>query len=185
VLKHAVRPVCPAELLDKDTILQVNPGGKFVTGGPSRVTGISGRRLAADTYGGWGSHGGGSISGKDCSKVDRSAAYAARWAAKSLVNSGLCARCLVQISYAISLLQPVALSVDSYGSAQKGLSDEDLCKIVMQNFDFTPGGMARDLNLKVPQFQQYSAFGHFGRADLASRWEVPKELPLENFRVML
>lgn len=179
LLDKVVKSVCPAELLDDDTICHVNPAGCFVSGGPSRTTGISGRRLAADTYGGWGAHSCGSFSGKDCSKVDRSAAYAARWAAKSLVSSGLCARCLVQVAYAIGVVRPVALSVNSFGSAKKALSDDDLSQIVLQNFDFTPGGIARDLDLKVPQFQQYSAFGHFGRADVESPWEVPKTLSAE------
>ncbi|KAF4714055.1 hypothetical protein FOZ63_003133, partial [Perkinsus olseni] len=138
--------------------------------------GLTGRKIIIDTYGGWGAHGGGAFSGKDSTKVDRSAAYAARWAAKSLVHAGLCQRCLVQVSYAIGVVQPLSLFVDSYGSAMPGLTDEDLCDIVKRNFDFRPGCIQRDLELKKPQFQKLAAYGHFGRDDLMPAWEVVKDL---------
>lgn len=179
LLEHVIRPVLPSDLMDSATVIEVNPAGRFVKGGPEKTAGVSGRRLADDTYGGWGAHGGGSISGKDSSKVDRSGAYAARWVAKSLVNAGLCARCLVQISYAISLVQPVSLAVHSYGSVRPGLSDHELCQIVARNFDLRPGAIIEEHSLQEPRFRALANFGHFGRAELDEverGWEVPKKL---------
>lgn len=175
-----VTPVLPSHLVDENTRIEVNPAGRFVKGGPDATTGVSGRRLADDTYGNWGAHGGGSMSGKDATKVDRTGAYAARWVAASLVNSGLCKRCLVQLSYAISLLQPVSLAIDSYGSARQGLSDDDLCHIVARSFDLRVGAMIEELKLQEPQFQALATFGHFGRrvelGDDSCAWEVPQKL---------
>jgi len=185
LLEHVVLPVLPANMLDGNTIIQINHAGRFVTGGPEKTAGVSGRRLADDTYGGWGAHGGGSISGKDSSKVDRSGAYAARWAAVSLVNSGLCARCTVQISYAISMVQPLSLAVNSYDTARSGCSDDDLCRLVARSFDLRPGAIIEELDLQEPKFRALATFGHFGRrgelgesADALEicGWEVPREL---------
>ncbi|KAF4692201.1 hypothetical protein FOZ60_013942 [Perkinsus olseni] len=186
--------IVPKQYLDEDTIYHINPSKAFTIGGPHGDAGLTGRKIIIDTYGGWGAHGGGAFSGKDSTKasnssvtleppclvqVDRSAAYAARWAAKSLVHAGLCQRCLVQVSYAIGVVQPLSLFVDSFGSAMPGLSDEDLCDIVKRNFDFRPGCIQRDLELKKPQFQPLAAYGHFGRNDLMPAWEVVKDLEAE------
>lgn len=180
LMEQVVTPVLPAHLVDANTTVKVNPGGPFRHGGPERAAGVSGRRLSDDTYGGWGAHGGGSISGKDSSKVDRTGAYAARWVAVSLVESGLCARCMVQLSYAMSLLQPVSLAVDSYGTARPGLIDEDLCRIVARSFDLRPGAIIEELELQEPRFRALAAFGQFGRraelGDAGCAWEVPKKL---------
>lgn len=180
LMEHVVLQVLPPHLVDGNTLIQVNPAGRFVEGGPEIRAGVSGRRLSDDTYGGWGAHGGGSISGKDSSKVDRTGAYAARWVAASLVDSGLCARCLVQLSYAISLLQPVSLCIDSYGSARPGLSDDDLCQIVSRSFDLRPGTIIEELELQEPRFQALATFGQFGRrlelGDAGCAWEVPRKL---------
>jgi S-adenosylmethionine synthetase len=183
LMEHVIKPVVPAEYLDEDTIYHLNPSGRFVIGGPHGDAGLTGRKIIIDTYGGWGAHGGGAFSGKDTTKVDRSAASAARWAAKSLVAAGLARRCLVQVSYAIGVVQPLSMFVDSYGSAQFGLSDEELCEIVKRNFDFRPGCIQRDLNLKVPQFQPLAAYGHFGREDVMPAWEKVKDLSAEVAKV--
>lgn len=172
VLERVVRPTCPAELVDDETVYRVASLG-------APVAGLSGRQAASDTYGGWGGHGGGALSGKDCTKPSRSAAYATRWAAKSLVKAGLCARCSVQVSFGIGLLQPLAVQVDSHGSAKFGLGDDWLSQIVRRHFDFRPGSMIRDLNLKVPRFKQFGSYGHFGRVDFNPEWEIPKDLSSE------
>merc|ERR1711966_442347 len=147
LMEHVIKPVIPAKYLDDSTIYHMNPSGRFVIGGPHGDAGLTGRKIIIDTYGGWGAHGGGAFSGKDTTKVDRSAAYAARWAAKSLVAAGLCHRALVQVSYAIGVVQPLSMFVDTYGSCKVGLSDEQLCEIVKRNFDFRPGCIQRDLKL--------------------------------------
>jgi len=175
IMEYVIKPVVPAKYLDSDTIYHINPSGRFVIGGPHGDAGLTGRKIIIDTYGGWGAHGGGAFSGKDNSKVDRSAAYAARWAAKSLVASGLAKRCLVQVSYAIGVVQPLSMFVDSYGTGCNK-TDEELCEIVKQNFDFRPGCIVRDLNLQTPQFQKLAAYGHMGRQDLEVSWEKPKDL---------
>merc|ERR1719271_1509227 len=161
LMKEVIKPVVPAKYLDEKTIFHLNPSGRFVIGGPHGDAGLTGRKIIIDTYGGWGAHGGGAFSGKDTTKVDRSAAYAARWVAKSLVKSGLCRRALVQLSYAIGVPYPLSVFVDTYGS-NTGFSDE-LCEIVKRNFDFRPGCIIRDLELKKPQFQKLAAYGHMGR----------------------
>ena len=174
--EHVIKKVIPAQYLDDKTIYHLNPSGRFVIGGPHGDAGLTGRKIIIDTYGGWGAHGGGAFSGKDPTKVDRSAAYAARWAAKSLVAAGLCHRALVQLSYAIGVPHPLSLYVNSYGTVKDGKTDRDLAKILEQNFDFRPGGIIRDLDLRKPIFQKTAAYGHFGREDLKATWEQPKKL---------
>jgi len=180
ILEHVIKPVVPAHMLDENTIYHINPSGRFVIGGPHGDSGLTGRKIIIDTYGGWGAHGGGAFSGKDTTKVDRSAAYAARWAAKSLVAGGFAKRVLVQVSYAIGVAQPLSMFVDSYGSVKEGKTDEELCEIVKRNFDFRPGCIERDLNLRTPQYQPLAAYGHFGRDDLKAAWEIVKDLSHEN-----
>ncbi|XP_059215115.1 S-adenosylmethionine synthase isoform X1 [Centropristis striata] len=173
VLKEKViNAVVPAKYLDDKTIYHLQPSGRFVIGGPQGDAGVTGRKIIVDTYGGWGAHGGGAFSGKDFSKVDRSAAYAARWVAKSLVKAKLCRRVLVQVSYAIGVAQPLSISLFTYGSSQK--TESELLQIVNKNFDLRPGVIVRELNLKRPIYQQTASYGHFGRPEFS--WEVPKKL---------
>jgi S-adenosylmethionine synthetase len=173
--EQVIDKVVPAHLMDANTIFHLNPSGRFVIGGPHGDAGLTGRKIIVDTYGGWGAHGGGAFSGKDPSKVDRSAAYAARWAAKSLVKAGLCARCLIQVSYAIGVAKPLSINVETYGSGTK--TEEELVKIVENNFDLRPGCIIRDLNLKRPVYIKTSAYGHFGRPQEKDfTWEQAKEL---------
>jgi len=192
MMEKVINPVVPAELIDSQTCINPPVTERFVYQSSAGVSssrgqrhsnggaGLTGRQMAADTFGGWGAHGGGALSGKDCSKVDRSAAYGARWAAKSLVKAGLCARCLVQVSFAIGLVQPTSLFVESYGSSRLGVSDEQLCDIIKRNFDFRPGVLIRDLKLQEPQFQRFAAYGHFGREEGAvPEWEKCKDLSHE------
>jgi len=177
LMEHVIRPVVPAEFLDDRTIYHLNPSGRFVIGGPHGDAGLTGRKIIIDTYGGWGAHGGGAFSGKDTTKVDRSAAYAARWIAKSLVHAGLCSRVLVQLSYAIGLSHPLSIFVDTYGTGKKsGKTDVEIVEIVKNNFDLRPGCIIRDLNLRRPVMKKTSAYGHFGRVDPDFTWETPKEL---------
>jgi len=173
-LTEIVKEVVPAKYFDDKTILHLNPSGRFVIGGPQGDAGLTGRKIIIDTYGGWGAHGGGAFSGKDPSKVDRSAAYAARWIAKSLVAAGLCARCLVQVSYAIGVAEPLSIYVDSYGTGVK--SDIELLDVIKKNFDLRPGVLVRDLQLKRPIYEKTASFGHFGRNDPDFLWEQPKKL---------
>merc|ERR1719478_1035585 len=179
LMEHVIKPVVPEKYLDDNTIFHLNPSGRFCIGGPHGDAGLTGRKIIIDTYGGWGAHGGGAFSGKDTTKVDRSAAYAARWAAKSLVANGFATRALAQVSYAIGVVQPLSMFVDTYGSATPGYTDEDLCEIVKKNFDFRPGIIQRDLKLKKPQFQKLAAYGHMGRDDLKPAWEIVKDLSHE------
>ncbi|XP_072292578.1 S-adenosylmethionine synthase [Eucyclogobius newberryi] len=173
VLKEMViKAVVPAKYLDEKTVYHLQPSGRFVIGGPQGDAGVTGRKIIVDTYGGWGAHGGGAFSGKDFSKVDRSAAYAARWVAKSLVKAGLCRRVLVQVSYAIGVAHPLSISIFTYGSSEK--SESDLLHIVNNNFDLRPGVIVRELNLKRPIYQKTASYGHFGRPEFS--WEVPKKL---------
>lgn len=177
--KEVVEPVVgKTGLMDKNTILLLNPSGRFVIGGPHGDAGLTGRKIIIDTYGGWGAHGGGAFSGKDPTKVDRSAAYAARWIAKSLVAAKLCKRVLFQVSYAIGVAKPLSIFVDSYGTATEGRSDADLLKIVEKNFDLRPGCIIRDLNLLRPIYSKTSCYSHFGRDDKDFTWEQPKQLAL-------
>jgi len=172
IMEKVVKTTIPQRYLDDNTVYHINPCGNFVIGGPMGDAGLTGRKIIVDTYGGWGAHGGGAFSGKDYTKVDRSAAYAARWVAKSLVKAGLCRRCLVQVSYAIGLPEPLSVTVFDYGSGVK--SAKELTEIVKKNFDLRPGRIVKDLKLKTPIFQQTASYGHFGR-DIFT-WEQPKTL---------
>jgi len=174
LMEQVIKPVIPAQYLDANTKFILNPSGRFVIGGPHGDAGLTGRKIIIDTYGGWGAHGGGAFSGKDPTKVDRSAAYAARWIAKSLVAAKLCRRCLVQISYAIGVAEPLSVYVDTYGTGAK--SDQEILTIVKNNFDLRPGCIMRDLQLTRPIYQKTAAYGHFGRDDADFTWEQPKNL---------
>merc|ERR1711931_532852 len=176
-----INEVVPPKYLDDSTIYHLQPSGAFVIGGPQGDAGLTGRKIIVDTYGGWGAHGGGAFSGKDYTKVDRSGAYAARWVAKSLVKAGLCRRCLVQVSYAIGLPEPLSVTVFDYGSGVK--SAKELTEIVKKNFDLRPGRIVKDLKLKTPIFQQTASYGHFGRNIFT--WEQPKQLKYWVRRVVL
>ena len=159
-----------------DTTYFINPSGSFVSGGPEADAGLTGRKIIVDTYGGWAPHGGGAFSGKDASKVDRSAAYYGRFVAKSLVAAGLAKRVLIQVSYSIGLAKPLSIHVDSYGTVKEGMDDDDLAKIVDDNFDFRPSNIIKELDLKRPIFRKTAAYGHFGRTDPDFTWEQPKTL---------
>jgi len=174
VMELVIKPVIPEKYIDSNTIYHINPCGAFIFGGPMGDAGLTGRKIIVDTYGGWGAHGGGAFSGKDYTKVDRSAAYAARWVAKSLVKGGICRRCLVQVSYAIGLADPLSITVFDYGTSK--YSQGQLLAIVKKNFDLRPGAITKSLNLKNPIYQLTSTYGHFGR-DIFT-WEQPKTLVL-------
>jgi S-adenosylmethionine synthetase len=178
LMEQVIKPSIPSNLLDSKTIYHLNPSGRFVIGGPQGDAGLTGRKIIIDTYGGWGAHGGGAFSGKDPSKVDRSAAYAARWIAKSLVAARLCNRALVQISYAIGVAQPLSIFVDSYGTVQGGRTDEQLLEIVKHNFDLRPGKIISELRLRRPIYEKTAYHGHFGRDDPDFTWEQPKKLSI-------
>jgi len=171
-----IKPVVDEKYLTKDTKYVLNPSGRFVIGGPHGDAGLTGRKIIIDTYGGWGGHGGGAFSGKDPTKVDRSAAYACRWIAKSLVAAKLANRVLVQVSYAIGVPEPLSIFIDSYGTGTK--TDKELAEIVKKNFDLRPGCIIRDLKLLRPIYQKTAAYGHFGRKDPDFTWENPKKLDL-------
>lgn len=169
VKKHVIAAVVPAELLDDDTKYFINPTGRFVIGGPQGDAGLTGRKIIVDTYGGYARHGGGAFSGKDPTKVDRSAAYAARYVAKNVVAAGLAKKCEVQVAYAIGVASPVSISVDTYGT---GLIEEDeIVNLIRQNFDLRPAAIIRDLDLRRPLYRKTAAYGHFGRLDLDLPWE--------------
>jgi S-adenosylmethionine synthetase len=170
--EHVIKKVIPDYLLDDDTKYHLNPSGMFIIGGPQSDAGLTGRKIIVDTYGGWGAHGGGAFSGKDSTKVDRSAAYAARWVAKSLVKAGLCKRVLVQLSYAIGVAEPLSLFINSYGTGTR--PDKEIQRIVERNFDLRPGVIVRDLDLKKPIFEETAKYGHFGNSQFS--WEKPKVL---------
>ncbi|KAI1325770.1 S-adenosylmethionine synthetase [Xylariaceae sp. FL0255] len=168
-----ITPTIPAQYIDDNTILLLQPSGQFIIGGPQGDAGVTGRKIIVDTYGGWGAHGGGAFSGKDFSKVDRSAAYLARWVAKSIVHAKLARRVLVQLSYAIGVPEPCSIYIDSYGTSDK--STEELVEIVKANFDMRPGPIAKQLDLAKPLYNQTAKFGHFG-TNQSFTWEQPKEL---------
>ena len=169
ILEHVIRPVVPAELLDEQTKYYVNPTGRFVVGGPQGDSGLTGRKIIVDTYGGYGRHGGGAFSGKDPSKVDRSAAYAARWVAKNVVAAGLATKCEVELAYAIGVAKPVSIMVDTFGTGT--VADEKIVQAVEKVFDLTPAAIIRDLDLRKPIYRQLAAYGHMGREDLGVKWE--------------
>jgi S-adenosylmethionine synthetase len=174
LIEQVIKPVVPAKYLDKNTIYHLNPSGRFVIGGPHGDAGLTGRKIIIDTYGGWGAHGGGAFSGKDPTKVDRSAAYCARWIAKSLVSAKLARRILVQISYSIGIAEPLSLFVDTFGTSEK--SDKELVDIIKKNFDLRPGMIMKELRLTRPIYTKTAAYGHFGREDPDFTWETPKPL---------
>ena len=169
IKKHVFDVILPAEMVDAETKFFINPTGRFVIGGPHGDSGLTGRKIIVDTYGGYARHGGGAFSGKDCTKVDRSAAYAARYAAKNIVAAGLADKCEIQLSYAIGVAQPTSVMVDTFGTGK--LSDEKLVEIVRENFDLRPAGIIKMLDLRKPIYKQTAAYGHFGRNDLDLPWE--------------
>jgi len=176
-LKALIQEVIPAKYLDENTKYHLNPSGRFVIGGPQGDAGLTGRKIIVDTYGGWGAHGGGAFSGKDPTKVDRSASYAGRWIAKSIVAQGMAKRCLVQLAYAIGVAEPLSVHVDTYGSGK--YADEDLLKIVLANFKLRPYDIIKDLDLRRPIYSETAAMGHFGRtSENGFPWENAKTLTI-------
>ena len=169
MIMNVVLPIVPEKLLDKDTKYYINPTGRFVVGGPQGDTGLTGRKIIVDTYGGYARHGGGAFSGKDPSKVDRSAAYATRWVAKNIVAAGLAKQCEVQVAYAIGVAKPVSIMVDTFGTGT--VSDEKIEQAVEKVFDLTPAAIIRDLDLRKPIYRKLAAYGHMGREDLGVKWE--------------
>lgn len=169
IKKYVFDEIIPAEMVDEDTKFFINPTGRFVIGGPHGDSGLTGRKIIVDTYGGTARHGGGAFSGKDCTKVDRSAAYAARYAAKNIVAAGLAKKCEIQLSYAIGVAQPTSIMADTFGTGK--VSDEKLVEIIRENFDLRPAGIIRMLDLRRPIYKQTAAYGHFGRNDLNLPWE--------------
>ena len=169
IQKYVFEPVLPAHMVDEKTKFYINPTGRFVIGGPAGDSGLTGRKIIVDTYGGYARHGGGAFSGKDCTKVDRSAAYAARYVAKNIVAAGLADKCEIQLSYAIGVARPTSVMVDTFGTGK--LSNEKLVEIIRENFDLRPAGIIRMLDLRKPVYKQTAAYGHFGRTDLDLTWE--------------
>ena len=172
LLERVINSVIPPHFLDSSTVYHLQPSGSFLIGGPQGDAGLTGRKIIVDTYGGWGAHGGGAFSGKDWSKVDRSGAYAARWIAKSLVQSNLASRCLIQISYAIGVAQPLSLFIDTFGTGK--LPDHVLLDLIKKNFDLRPGAIVKELKLTEPLFEATACYGHFGREEFT--WETSKIL---------
>lgn len=169
MIETVLGPVLPAELVDDKMHIYTNPTGRFVVGGPMGDAGLTGRKIIVDTYGGMGRHGGGAFSGKDCTKVDRSAAYAARWVAKNIVAAGIASRCEIQLAYAIGVAHPLSINVETFGTGH--ISDDKIAKLIEQNFDLRPGAIIRDLDLRRPIYRQTAAYGHFGRDDVQLPWE--------------
>lgn len=169
IRKYVIDPVVDSAMVDENTKIYINPTGRFVIGGPQGDAGLTGRKIIVDTYGGVGRHGGGAFSGKDCTKVDRSAAYAARYVAKNLVAAGLADKCEIQLSYAIGVAQPTSININTFGTGK--LSDEKLIEIIRDNFDLRPAGIIKMLDLRRPIYRQTAAYGHFGRTDIDLPWE--------------
>lgn len=169
VIEHVIMPVLPPEMVDAEMKIFVNPTGRFVIGGPQGDAGVTGRKIIVDSYGGMGRHGGGAFSGKDPTKVDRSAAYAARWAAKNIVAAGLADRCEIQVAYAIGVARPLSVNVETFGTGR--IPDEQIAQLINAHFDLRPGAIIRDLKLRRPIYRQTSVYGHFGRDDLDLPWE--------------
>lgn len=169
LIEKVIDPVLPADLVDKDLRVFTNPTGRFVVGGPMGDAGLTGRKIIVDTYGGMGRHGGGAFSGKDCTKVDRSAAYAARWVAKNIVAAGIATRCEIQLAYAIGVARPLSINVETFGTGH--INDEKIAQLIEEHFDLRPGAIIRDLNLRRPIYRQTAAYGHFGRDDIELPWE--------------
>ena len=169
MIEHVIRPMLPKDMVDEHLKIFVNPTGRFVIGGPLGDAGVTGRKIIVDSYGGMGRHGGGAFSGKDPTKVDRSAAYAARWAAKNVVAAGLAERCEIQVAYAIGVAHPLSVNVETFGTGT--ISDEQIARLVTRYFDLRPGAIIRDLDLRRPIYQQTATYGHFGRDDLDLPWE--------------
>ncbi|MEM7801544.1 MAG: methionine adenosyltransferase, partial [Chloroflexota bacterium] len=169
IIEEVFKPVLPAELVDDSIEYYINPTGRFVVGGPMGDAGLTGRKIIVDTYGGMGRHGGGAFSGKDCTKVDRSAAYAARWVAKNIVAAGLADRCEVQVAYAIGVAKPLSINVETFGTGK--VDNRELVEIINKNFDLRPGAIIRDLDLRRPIYRPTAAYGHFGRNDIDLPWE--------------
>ncbi len=169
IIKYVINEVIPSELMDENTKIFVNPTGRFVVGGPQGDSGLTGRKIIVDTYGGYARHGGGAFSGKDPTKVDRSAAYMARYIAKNIVASGLARKCEIQLAYAIGVAKPVSVRIDTFGTGVK--SEEELIDIVLENFDLTPSGIIKTLDLRRPIYKQTASYGHFGRTDVDLPWE--------------
>ena len=169
IMDHVIKPVIPAQFLDDDTKYYINPTGRFVVGGPKGDSGLTGRKIIVDTYGGYARHGGGAFSGKDPTKVDRSASYAARYVAKNIVASGIASKCEVQLAYAIGVSRPVSIMVDTFGTAK--IPEEDIIRLINDNFDLRPAAIIRDLDLRRPIYRNVAAYGHFGRKDLDLSWE--------------
>lgn len=169
LVEHVIDPVLPGELVDKEMRIFVNPTGRFVVGGPMGDAGLTGRKIIVDSYGGMGRHGGGAFSGKDCTKVDRSAAYAARWVAKTVVAAGLAQRCEIQLAYAIGVARPLSVNVETFGTGR--ISDARIAEVIQENFDLRPGAIIHDLDLRRPIYRQTAAYGHFGRDDVQLPWE--------------
>ncbi len=169
IIENVIKPVIPENMLDDETKIFVNPTGRFVIGGPQGDSGHTGRKLIVDTYGGYARHGGGAFSGKDPTKVDRSAAYAARYAAKNIVAAGIADKCEIQLAYAIGVAEPVSVMVDTFGTGK--IKDEEIADLIEKNFDFTPSGIIKALDLRRPIYKQTAAYGHFGRDDIDVPWE--------------